>query len=70
MHLSGGGWGQARWVQCTYMPSQCAKLFCGYLIGEGGFVNLYIQLGIGELSNGTSVSKLTALIGPLHANVT
>ena len=64
MHLSGGGWGQARWVQCTYMLSQCAKLFFGYLIGEGGFINLYIQyikLGIGELSSGTSVSKLTAL---------
>ena len=52
------------------MPSQCAKLFFGYLIGKGGFINLYIQLGIGELSNDTSVSNLTALIGPLHANVT
>ena len=70
MHLGESWWGWAKWVQCTYMPSQCAKLFFGYLIGKGGFVNLYIQLGIRELSNETSVSKLTALIGPLHANVT
>ena len=54
------------------MPCQCAKYrpFFGYLIGEGGFINLYIQLGIGELSNSTSVSNLTALMVHCMLNAT